>query len=141
MWRFAAREMETYLFWMKPDDWLLEFFFQMREKLDLMRQKKQEYLQYQRQIALQRMQEQEREMQLRHEQAKQQYAAYPVYTGPLPMMQQPLYQMPYYPVPPVAQQQIHSGGWQLITQALISWCPGPSKAFFHHFSFHCAVNT
>jgi hypothetical protein len=28
----------------------------MREKLELMRQKKQEYLQYQRQVALQRMQ-------------------------------------------------------------------------------------
>jgi len=45
----------------------------MREKLELMRQKKQEYLQYQRQVALQRMQEQEREMMLRHEQAKQHY--------------------------------------------------------------------
>merc|ERR1719414_2122043 len=31
---------------------------QMREKLELMRKKKQEYLQYQRQVALQRMQEQ-----------------------------------------------------------------------------------
>jgi len=50
----------------------------MREKLELMRMKKQEYLQYQRQVALHRMQEQEREMQFRHEQAKQQYAAHQV---------------------------------------------------------------
>jgi len=46
---------------------------QMREKLELMRQKKTEYLQYQRQLAMQRMQEQEREMMLRQEQTRQQY--------------------------------------------------------------------
>ncbi|XP_073974342.1 hepatocyte growth factor regulated tyrosine kinase substrate isoform X2 [Rhodnius prolixus] len=46
---------------------------QMAQKLDIMRKKKQEYLQYQRQLALQRIQEQEREMQLRQEQQKQQY--------------------------------------------------------------------
>ena len=46
---------------------------QMREKLELMRQKKTEYLQYQRQLAMQRMQEQEREMMLRQEQSRQQY--------------------------------------------------------------------
>ncbi|GBN45455.1 Hepatocyte growth factor-regulated tyrosine kinase substrate [Araneus ventricosus] len=58
---------------------------QMAQKLEIMRKKKQEYLQYQRQLALQRMQEQEREMQMRQEQHKQQYqvaqqgppAAYP----------------------------------------------------------------
>jgi len=44
---------------------------QLREKVDLMRQKKQEYLQYQRQLALQRMQEQELEMHLRQERSKQ----------------------------------------------------------------------
>ncbi|CAL8124153.1 unnamed protein product [Orchesella dallaii] len=46
--------------------------YQMAQKLALMRQKKNEYLQYQRQLAMQRMQEQEREMQLRiaQEQAK-----------------------------------------------------------------------
>lgn len=43
---------------------------QMAQKLDIMRKKKQEYLQYQRQLALQRIQEQEREMQLRQEQQK-----------------------------------------------------------------------
>lgn len=46
---------------------------QMAQKLEIMRKKKQEYLEYQRQIAMQRMQEQEREMQLRQEQQKQQY--------------------------------------------------------------------
>ena len=45
----------------------------MREKLELMRQKKTEYLQYQRQLAMQRMQEQERDMMLRQEQSRQQY--------------------------------------------------------------------
>lgn len=39
--------------------------YQMAQKLALMRQKKNEYLQYQRQLAMQRMQEQEREMQMR----------------------------------------------------------------------------
>lgn len=47
--------------------------YQMAQKLEIMRKKKQEYLQYQRQIALQRIQEQEREMQLRQEQQKAQY--------------------------------------------------------------------
>ncbi|CAN8007831.1 unnamed protein product [Ixodes pacificus] len=45
---------------------------QMAQKLHIMRQKKQEYLQYQHQLALQRMQEQERELQMRHELQKQQ---------------------------------------------------------------------
>ena len=39
-----------------------------------MRKKKQEYLQYQRQVALQRMHEQEREMKLRQEQVRFFYA-------------------------------------------------------------------
>lgn len=46
---------------------------QMAQKLEIMRKKKQEYLQYQRQLALQRIQEQEREMQLRQEQQIAQY--------------------------------------------------------------------
>lgn len=46
---------------------------QMAQKLEIMRKKKQEYLQYQRQLALQRIQEQEREMALRQEQQKAQY--------------------------------------------------------------------
>ncbi|XP_076800622.1 hepatocyte growth factor-regulated tyrosine kinase substrate-like isoform X1 [Clavelina lepadiformis] len=44
---------------------------QMAKKLELMRQKKQEYLAYQRQVALQRMQEQEAARQARLEQQKQ----------------------------------------------------------------------
>nr|CAB3252711.1 hepatocyte growth factor-regulated tyrosine kinase substrate L homolog [Phallusia mammillata] len=44
---------------------------QMVQKLELMRQKKQEYLAYQRQLALQRMQEQEMARQARLEQQKQ----------------------------------------------------------------------
>ncbi|CAG0906203.1 unnamed protein product, partial [Darwinula stevensoni] len=46
---------------------------QMAQKLEIMRKKKQEYLEYQRLMAMQRMQEQEREMQMRHEQQKQAY--------------------------------------------------------------------
>ncbi|KAL7740033.1 hypothetical protein ACLKA6_016878 [Drosophila palustris] len=46
---------------------------QMAQKLEIMRKKKQEYLQYHRELALQRIQEQEREMQLRQEQQKAQY--------------------------------------------------------------------
>ncbi|KAK2575127.1 hypothetical protein KPH14_008846 [Odynerus spinipes] len=45
----------------------------MAQKLAIMRKKKQDYLQYQRQLALQKIQEQEREMQMRQEQQKQQY--------------------------------------------------------------------
>ena len=46
---------------------------QMAHKLDIMRKKKQEYMQYQRQLALQRIQDQEREMQMRQEQQIAQY--------------------------------------------------------------------
>ncbi|XP_058120155.1 hepatocyte growth factor-regulated tyrosine kinase substrate [Anopheles ziemanni] len=58
---------------------------QMAQKLEIMRKKKQEYLQYQRQVALQRIQEQEREMQMRQEQQKAQYrmgTAFPFMGGP-----------------------------------------------------------
>ncbi|CAF1207789.1 unnamed protein product, partial [Didymodactylos carnosus] len=44
---------------------------QLAHKLDIMRQKKQEYLEYQRQLHLQRLAEQEREMQVRLEQQRQ----------------------------------------------------------------------
>lgn len=47
----------------------------MAQKLQIMRQKKQEYLQYQRQLAMQRMQDQEREMQMRIEQQTRQMGA------------------------------------------------------------------
>ncbi|XP_071445048.1 hepatocyte growth factor-regulated tyrosine kinase substrate [Hetaerina americana] len=62
---------------------------QMAQKLEIMRKKKQEYLQYQRQVALQRIQEQEREMQLRQEQQKQQYLV-----GQLPYGVAPQHYMP-----------------------------------------------
>jgi len=55
--------------------------FQMAQKLHIMRQKKQEYLQYQRQLAMQRMQEQEREMQMRIEQQQKQQIGVPPYGG------------------------------------------------------------
>ncbi|XP_053561959.1 hepatocyte growth factor-regulated tyrosine kinase substrate isoform X2 [Bombina bombina] len=44
---------------------------QMAQKLEIMRQKKQEYLEMQRQLAIQRLQEQEKERQMRLEQQKQ----------------------------------------------------------------------
>ena len=72
---------------------------QMREKLELMRQKKTEYLQYQRQLAMQRMQEQEREMMLRQEQSRQQY-----------VQQQAMYPGMYNPYfNPAAPQQAPPG--------------------------------
>lgn len=58
---------------------------QMAQKLEIMRQKKQEYLQYQREMALQRMHEQEREMMMRQEQfkfASQNPAAAPMVAPP-----------------------------------------------------------
>lgn len=82
----------------------------MREKLELMRQKKQEYLQYQRQVALQRMQEQEKDLYLRHEQAKLQYSMQqqlqqpPMYENYVLTMPQFSQQSPYLPpVYPLAQ--------------------------------------
>ncbi|XP_053987172.1 hepatocyte growth factor-regulated tyrosine kinase substrate isoform X2 [Hylaeus anthracinus] len=54
----------------------------MAQKLAIMRKKKQEYLQYQRQLALQKIQEQEREMQMRQEQQKQQYIMVSGFIGP-----------------------------------------------------------
>lgn len=75
---------------------------QMAHKLDIMRQKKHEYLEMQRQLALQRLQEQEREMQMRFEQQRQltqmrqmqnyggyNQAGYP--QGPMPGMPQGAY--------------------------------------------------
>ncbi|GLH09645.1 Hepatocyte growth factor-regulated tyrosine kinase substrate [Gryllus bimaculatus] len=73
---------------------------QMAHKLEIMRKKKQEYLQYQRQLALQRIQEQEREMQMRQEQQKQQYlmgSMGPMPPGPMG------YPMPPYMTPGIPQ--------------------------------------
>uniref|UniRef100_T1IQW8 Hepatocyte growth factor-regulated tyrosine kinase substrate n=1 Tax=Strigamia maritima TaxID=126957 RepID=T1IQW8_STRMM len=57
---------------------------QMAHKLEIMRKKKQEYLEYQRQLAMQRMQEQELEMQIRHEQKQQFGRVMPVGNYPQP---------------------------------------------------------
>ncbi|XP_064462883.1 hepatocyte growth factor-regulated tyrosine kinase substrate-like isoform X3 [Ornithodoros turicata] len=88
---------------------------QMAHKLHIMREKKREYLQYQHQLALQKMQEQEREMQMRQEMHKQQYyMGYGQPQGPLPpgmppqgMPQQggPPHGMPQQGVPPQGMPQ------------------------------------
>uniref|UniRef100_A0A224YYL5 Hepatocyte growth factor-regulated tyrosine kinase substrate n=1 Tax=Rhipicephalus zambeziensis TaxID=60191 RepID=A0A224YYL5_9ACAR len=78
---------------------------QMAQKLHIMRQKKQEYLQYQHQLALQRMQEQERELQMRHELQKQYHhggAGFPNQQPGLPPQGMPPQGMPpQQPGPPV----------------------------------------
>lgn len=73
---------------------------QMAQKLDLMRKKKQEYLDYQKQVALARIQEQERLMQLRQEQNKYNH---PPSLPPNYQQQQP--PGPYGPPQPMYQQQ------------------------------------
>lgn len=98
---------------------------QMANKLDIMRKKKQEYLQYQRQLALQRIQEQEHEMAMRQEQQKQQYmlAQQPSATGYLPPGAAPPGYHPHHPhhmagppsgspahVPPQGVQYVGGGG-------------------------------
>ncbi|XP_075702200.1 hepatocyte growth factor-regulated tyrosine kinase substrate isoform X1 [Rhinoderma darwinii] len=59
---------------------------QMAQKLEIMRQKKQEYLEMQRQLAIQRLQEQEKERQMRLEQQKQTIQM---------RAQMPAFQLPY----------------------------------------------
>nr|CAG4643924.1 EOG090X05AE [Lepidurus arcticus] len=67
---------------------------QMAHKLEIMRLKKQEYLQYQRELAMQRIKEQERERQMRLDQQKAQYlrGGYPAHPQPPPQNMQ--YNMP-----------------------------------------------
>uniref|UniRef100_A0A8C7HER2 Hepatocyte growth factor-regulated tyrosine kinase substrate n=1 Tax=Oncorhynchus kisutch TaxID=8019 RepID=A0A8C7HER2_ONCKI len=63
---------------------------QLAQKLEIMRQKKQEYLEMQRQLAIQRLQEQEKERQMRLEQQKhtiQMRAQMPAFPMPYPQMQ------------------------------------------------------
>ncbi|KAJ8345364.1 hypothetical protein SKAU_G00295570 [Synaphobranchus kaupii] len=63
---------------------------QLAHKLEIMRQKKQEYLEMQRQLAIQRLQEQEKERQLRLEQQKhtiQMRAQMPAFSLPYAQMQ------------------------------------------------------
>lgn len=69
---------------------------QMAFKLDIMRKKKQEYLQYQRQIALQRIQDEERQMKMRLEQQKYGVWPNPQMPPPTSMPGQPPY--PTYPI-------------------------------------------
>ncbi|XP_043280709.1 hepatocyte growth factor-regulated tyrosine kinase substrate [Venturia canescens] len=87
---------------------------QMAHKLDIMRKKKQEYLQYTRQLALQKIQEQERELQMRQEHQKQQYImgsyqTVPTFIGPVTHsspIRHPHYQAPgptYNPMSPTNQ--------------------------------------
>lgn len=92
---------------------------QMAQKLHIMRQKKQEYLQYQHQLALQRMQEQQRELQMRHEMQKQYHhggAGFPNQPPGLP----PSTGMPPHSMPQQqavtmgAPQQLHAG--QMMSQ-------------------------
>ena len=113
----------------------------MREKLELMRQKKQEYLQYQRQVALQRMQEQEREMHLRQEHAKHQYmimqqqqqqqqqqfhpAMYGGMPGAAPSQMMP---NPYQPYIPPA-----SGQFQPIPTSSISYMAGMTQGIYFSY--------
>ncbi|KAG1931344.1 hepatocyte growth factor-regulated tyrosine kinase substrate [Pimephales promelas] len=63
---------------------------QLAQKLEIMRQKKQEYLEMQRQLAIQRLQEQEKERQMRLEQQKhtiQMRAQMPAFSLPYSQMQ------------------------------------------------------
>ncbi|KAM5135291.1 hepatocyte growth factor-regulated tyrosine kinase substrate isoform 3-T3 [Mantella aurantiaca] len=63
---------------------------QLAQKLEIMRQKKQEYLEMQRQLAIQRLQEQEKERQMRLEQQKQTIqmrAQMPAFSLPYAQMQ------------------------------------------------------
>ncbi|NXL38202.1 HGS kinase, partial [Glaucidium brasilianum] len=66
---------------------------QLAQKLEIMRQKKQEYLEMQRQVAIQRLQEQEKERQLRLEQQKQTIQM---------RAQMPAFSLPYAQVRPLA---------------------------------------
>ncbi|KAL4648717.1 hepatocyte growth factor-regulated tyrosine kinase substrate-like isoform X1 [Arapaima gigas] len=68
---------------------------QLAQKLEIMRQKKQEYLEMQRQLAIQRLQEQEKERQLRLEQQKQTI--------------QMRAQMPAFPLPYAQMQSLPPG--------------------------------
>ncbi|XP_053424053.1 hepatocyte growth factor-regulated tyrosine kinase substrate isoform X2 [Nycticebus coucang] len=69
---------------------------QLAQKLEIMRQKKQEYLEVQRQLAIQRLQEQEKERQMRLEQQKQTV--------------QMRAQMPAFPLPYAQLQAVPTAG-------------------------------
>lgn len=93
---------------------------QMAHKLELMRKKKQEYLDYQKQVALARIQEQERLMQLRQEQNKYNHPS----QLPPSNYQPPLGQ--YQPqAQPMYQQQHPSNGH-------LSFAPSQSPQLGHY---------
>uniref|UniRef100_A0A4W3JYU3 Hepatocyte growth factor-regulated tyrosine kinase substrate n=1 Tax=Callorhinchus milii TaxID=7868 RepID=A0A4W3JYU3_CALMI len=76
---------------------------QLAQKLEIMRQKKQEYLEMQRQLAIQRLQEQEKERQMRLEQQKQTI--------------QMRAQMPAFPLPYAQLQSLPPAGSVVYQQA------------------------
>ncbi|XP_049523616.1 hepatocyte growth factor-regulated tyrosine kinase substrate-like isoform X4 [Dermacentor silvarum] len=87
---------------------------QMAQKLHIMRQKKQEYLQYQHQLALQRMQEQERELQMRHELQKQYHHGGAGFPNQPPGLPPPAQGMPPHSVsmPPQQPPPVNMGAPQ-----------------------------
>ena len=87
---------------------------QMAFKLDIMRKKKQEYLQYQRQIALQRIQDEERQMKMRLEQQK--YGVWPNAAQQMPPTSLPTGPQQPYPTYPIQNynQPINYGDPQSI---------------------------
>lgn len=97
---------------------------QMAQKLEIMRKKKQEYLQYQREVALQRIQEQEREMQMRQEMQMAQYrmgqTAFP-FGSPNHQIGQPA---GYQSMPPYGQPQPHEMPQQAMSGYYGNYGPG-----------------
>ncbi|XP_027626628.1 hepatocyte growth factor-regulated tyrosine kinase substrate [Tupaia chinensis] len=83
---------------------------QLAQKLEIMRQKKQEYLEVQRQLAIQRLQEQEKERQMRLEQQKQTV--------------QMRAQMPAFPLPYAQLQAVPAAGGVLYQPSGPSTFPG-----------------
>ncbi|KAK7803084.1 hypothetical protein U0070_001907 [Myodes glareolus] len=90
---------------------------QLAQKLEIMRQKKQEYLEVQRQLAIQRLQEQEKERQMRLEQQKQTV--------------QMRAQMPAFPLPYAQASPGYAHSWGCALPALrpnqLSWHLQPSR--------------
>nr|AAB49681.1 SNAP-25 interacting protein hrs-2 [Rattus norvegicus] len=98
---------------------------QLAQKLEIMRQKKQEYLEVQRQLAIQRLQEQEKERQMRLEQQKQTVqmrAQMPAF--PLPYAQlQAMPQLGVYSTSPQAQPAFLAPLAQQVVRGLSdAWC-------------------
>jgi len=98
---------------------------QMAQKLEIMRKKKAEYLQYQRQMALQRIQEEERELLLRQEQQKYIWQQQPRGTVPYTRTHIPYTSQPnMYPGP---IPQVMPGSPHHVMQANLGPRPGLSQ--------------